>query len=296
MRIELSHHNHFQFGYNGVPFSFRKETHDIWEVSYGPCLRTAGNFKEECISAAKIIGEKSMGRVMVLFSGGVDSEVALRSFVLAGVPVKAAIMRYEDDLNLHDINYALKACQKLGIDHYFFDLKIRDFWEHSLSNYADSVYCISPQLIATMWLIDQVDEYPVIGSGECLLVRRGNSWDLWEKERIAAWYRHFIVRNRSGCPGFFQYTPELMLSYLQDPFVIESLKWLPNDVISNVSIKLPLYQNHFPLETRLKYTGFEKLQSEDWQYRQMLIKKFPDCDAVFKSEINQLKLALSFRT
>lgn len=301
MNIELSHNNHFKFGYDGKPFSLRSNEAQKWFVDYGPCTQEPMDFKEECFRAAKIISEKHPGNVWVLFSGGVDSEVALRSFVEQGLPVKVAIARFANDLNIHDISYAVIVCEKLKVPYYFFELNLLEFWSTEAIRFAERTYCTSPQLLTTMWLADQVPGYPVLGSGECLFVKRTpegyipgvspyeeSPWDLWEKEKIASWYRHFMVNERNACPGFFQYTPELMLSYLLDPYVYALIESKIPGKLTTESSKLAIYQQHFDLLDRPKFTGFERVQAEDAVFRAQLTARFPYHSQVVKTECQGL--------
>lgn len=307
METTLSHKNHFKFGYNQIPFNFRISAMDKWWVSYGRCERPTFSFKDECLQTAKQIQADANQNVTVLFSGGADSEVALQSFLLANIPVRAAILRFKNDLNIHDISYAVIACEKLGVPYYFFDLDLIKFWENQLFEYANPTYCISPQLLTTMWLVDQVDEYPVLGSGECLLVKRipndylpgispyeDSEWDLYEKEKIAAWYRHFIVKNRNGCPGFFQYNPEIILSYLLDPFVQRLTDNQITGKLCTASSKLKIYQQHFDLIDRPKFSGFEKVQHEDSNFRKILTEAFPHAKETYMSNVQQLKESMIY--
>lgn len=303
----LSANNHFKFGYDDVWFEFRKNTKQKWIVDYGKCRRHTENFHFECLNTAREIQENSQQKITVLFSGGVDSEVALQSFVLAGIPVTATILRFKNDLNIHDMSYAIVTCEKLGVKYKIVDLDILKFWENQLLEYADPTYCISPQLLSTMWLADQVDEYPVLGSGECLLVKDyddtyeagvspylHSEWSLWEKEKIAAWYRHFIVKKRNACPGFFQYTPEIILSYLRDPFVHKLTQSQIVGKLSTASSKLAIYQQHFQLVDRPKYSGFEKIETQDAYFRKILVDRFPGTNEIFKTPVSELKQKMSF--
>src|SRR4051794_32718324 len=114
MNILLSKNNHFEFGYNGEPFNFRTSPEDQWFARYGKCERKTESFRKECLQTARDISAVADGKVSVLFSGGVDSEAALRSFVRADQPVQAAILKFKNGLNEHDISYAVTACEELG--------------------------------------------------------------------------------------------------------------------------------------------------------------------------------------
>jgi len=303
---ELTHKNHFQFGYNNIPFNFRKTPDDKWFVRYGSCERPPLNFHDECLATAKLIRSKTNQSLHVMFSGGVDSEVALRSFYESEIPVEAAILRYKSDLNIHDVSWAIVICDKFNIPYRIYELDLLDFWNHNANQFAELTYCPSPQLLPTMWLIDQIPGYPIMGSGECFLVKERpddyvpgvspylkSDWMLWEKEKIAAWYRHFIIRNREGCPGFFQYTPEIMLSFLQDPFVQNLIQDKIVGKLTTESSKFKIYQQHFDLIERPKYTGFEKVKTEDANYREQLLKKFAYANEIFKTSTDALQKMLT---
>lgn len=308
MTPTMTYKNHFRFGYNGVAFTGRQSDQDLWTVSYGPCEREPLRFREECIETARRIRESTDLPIWVMLSGGVDSEVVLQSFVLAQIPVTAAIMRFKDDLNGHDIRWGVSACEHLSVPYTFFDLDLVSFWRERGMEYAVPTRCVSPQLLPAMYLIDQIEGYPVMGSGECLLVKRlppgyvpghraypGGVWDLYEKEKIASWYRHLMVRGRDGCVGFFQFTPEVMLSYLLDPLVVDLVCNKLEGKLTSESSKLSIYQRHFDLESRPKYSGYEKVKEEDLEFRQVLVERFPSSSAVAKTAYPDLIEMLSVK-
>ncbi|MDX9732060.1 MAG: hypothetical protein RBT63_09845, partial [Bdellovibrionales bacterium] len=104
----------------------------------------------------------------------------------------------------------------------------------------------------------------------------------------ASWYRHFLLQNRDAAPGFFQFTPEIMLSWFLDEMGCD----LWNDRIegkrNSVSSKLPIYQRHFALEERPKYTGFEQVQDLDYKYRLQYRKFYENSDYIVKSPVPTL--------
>lgn len=299
----LTHHQHFQFGYtrNGVfaPFSTREQESDAWTVRYGRSRRYPMSFRSECLETARIIHRTAKQTINVMFSGGADSEVALRSFHEAGVPVAASILKLKNGLNLHDCAWAILACEELRIPYKLYELDLHKFWNSPEAlHLATETQCISPQLLATMWLVDQCEGFCVLGSGENFLHDLGPEsalpgWHLSEKEKIAAWYRHFIVRNRTGCPGFFQYTPELMLAWLLDPLAIKLWQRSAPSHLDSLSTKFPIYRQHFDLRPRPKYTGFEKVAPEDATFRSKLQRLFPHANGVVNTPIRDLIRQLS---
>lgn len=168
----LTHNNHFRFGYDDAWFNRRQSRADRWHVAYGPCERTPGTWREECLATAQRIRDNTDLPIWLLFSGGIDSEVAAHSFRLSGIPFKVAIIRFEGGLNLHDISYAMAFCDRYDVPHSFLDLDIVEFFGGPAFEYAALTHCVTPQFLVPMWAADQLDGYPIIGGGECLLVKR----------------------------------------------------------------------------------------------------------------------------
>ena len=127
-----THRNHFQFGYNGRPFVNRSGPSDEFTVAYGTCSRRPGDFRAECLRAARLVRDSTELPIDVLFSGGIDSEVVVRSFVAAGVAIRIVILRFAGGLNAHDIRYAVDYCEQAGLAYSFVDLDLLDFWENGL--------------------------------------------------------------------------------------------------------------------------------------------------------------------
>jgi hypothetical protein len=266
------------------------------------------DWRAECIETARLIGRATQDKIWVMFSGGIDSEVVLQSFLFAGVPVQAGITCFRNDLNRQDVRYAVKFCETHQVPYKLLHVDIEHFFESGQAlSYADRTKCIHPVLLHTMWAMDQVDGYPVLGSGECYLVREpapttsgklGKGapeflWSMYEKERIASWYRHLMAQNRPGCAGFFQYTPEIMLAYLRDPTMVE----LCNDRIAGqtdtMKLKAQIYRKHFLLEPRKKYTGFENVDHLDVQLRPELERRWKMYDGIIKTPYAELCAALA---
>lgn len=308
---QLTHRNHFEFGYVSDdqfrPFTARKSSSDLWTVRYGRSARMPMNFRAECCETARTISRSTNDPIVVLFSGGADSEVALRSFAESGIEVSVAILRFAEDLNVHDYAWAVIVCESLGVPYRFYDLDLRKFWKSTEAmEYAQATQCVSPQLISTMWLVDQIKGYPVLGSGEHYIAKRPPAnpsqardeyprthWDLIEKEKIAAWYRHFLVRNREGCPGFFQFTPEIMLSWLVDPIGLDLWNDRIPGKLDSTSSKLRVYKQHFAIQNRPKYSGFEKLTEDDLSFRKTLYELFAEADWAYATPVPYLVRELS---
>jgi len=270
--------NFIQFGYNSEPFVYRTSSSDKFFVKYGKARRKVKSFKEELITTARLIKEKSEGLPLwVLYSGGLDSEVVLRSFSEAGVSVNAAIAWFKKGLNEHDIRYAVDFCESSQIPFKFFDIDVESFWKKQLKDYALPISCISPQFPVILWLIDQIDGFPILGSGDSFLSRipNTNNFYFYEREKYFSYYFHLMRKNRPGVPAFVQYTPELMLSFLIDPELVRHVKYLSKEkkLCSISRWKYQVYKQHFSLKNRPDFTGFELLDYSEAYYRNLLKTK-----------------------
>lgn len=290
---KYTNRNHFKFGYNGQYFNLRKFPEDMWNVKYGRCERNPENFRDECINSAKLIYEATEKNIYVLMSGGLDSEIVARSFYEAKVPFTAVIGRYNNNKNDHDISYAIKFCKAFDVPYNIIDVDVEKFWKEKLLEYAEKTRCVSPQLPVIMYLIDQINGHAVLGSAESYLTRDGYEWYLWEKEKIASWYRHFLINKKEGTPGFFQYTPELMLSYITDDIITNIFE--DSRFSSTYYIKANVYLKYWKrIENRSIYTGFEKYKYLDYNiYRPILEEKFGDSNQIVKTEYYDLITILS---
>lgn len=306
-RFHYTQNNHFKFGYNNVAFSERSSKEDKWFVEYGRNSYTPGSLKEEAVVAAKHIRRVNTGEIDILFSGGSDSEIVLKAFIEAGIEVNCHIMRYDKYINAHDWVYATVICDSLGITPIYHDLDLIDFYESGeYKKYSDFTNCVTPQLLPHMWLMNRVRGVPVMGSGECYTARidiaanrqtdyRKNpyskdvKWVLYEREKIASWYRFPMKMGRAAVPGFFQYTPELMYAFLNHPI---SRNLHSNNIIgklSNKSSKLEIYLDNYPeMIDRPKYSGFESIELYDVHLRRQLREDNRDYEYEHWSEVSKL--------
>jgi hypothetical protein len=305
-RFALSHRDHFRFGYDGTWFAPRPAPEAVWQVAYGRAAQGPIDWRGACIGTARLLRAATDQDLFVLFSGGLDSEVVLQSFLFAGIGVTAAITRFARDLNRHDIAYAIRFCETHQVPYRLLDIDIEHFFASGAAlDYARRATCVQPQLLHTMWAMDQVDGYPILGSGECYLERRGAApdepgaspqggiWEMLEKERIAGWYRHLMVTGRPGCAGFFQYDPGNMLAFLRDPLVAALCEDRYPDLAHSGLAKGAVYRRHFLLERRPKFHGFENVMHLDDALRPVLHAEMGAHDAIARTPYADLVASLS---
>lgn len=305
--MEITHQNHFKFGYDNQWFVPRTSRFQQWTCQYG-IVNNILSVKEANRRAALLIGKQAVlhnKKIFLMLSGGADSEVAARAFIDANVPFTAALLEYrlaatkskvENQFELENADKLINEYQIPFIRH---TLDPERFWHSSeLSDIAKISMTSSPQLAVTMWfaryLSQNQNAFVVLGQGEPYIYRQFGSWWFREKELIGSWSRFWYFDKIYGTAGFHQYTPEQMLAYLTDPVVTEFMSsniGTVNEVANNAMIKHRLYQHHYPesnLINRTKYHGFEQLFWQEWEVRARLKEQFPFGDDVYTVEYNKM--------
>lgn len=254
---------------NHVKYSF---SDNCFLFSHGKCKRHL-SWREECKAVARELYDLHGDKLVLLLSGGIDSEVVLHSFMAIGIKPKIVILRYERNLNLHDINYALRICAARQLIPTIIDVNITDFFENKLIDFSKITKCSSPQLNLLMFYADNIDGIPILGAGENYLVRKEGKKDIYDLEeaRVIRLYDFFFQKSREAIPAFFQYTPEVMISYLQKESIyqwVETAK--QNGFINSKKIKSAIVSEEFDIEPRAKLTGFELADPLDQKYRNIL--------------------------
>ena len=66
---QLTYKNYLVWGYNDVPFSFRKSNDDKYFIDSGRLTREPLPYRDECIATAQLIYEQANGEIpFVLFT------------------------------------------------------------------------------------------------------------------------------------------------------------------------------------------------------------------------------------
>lgn len=291
--FEYTHNNHFRFGYDGAWFVTPGDYHHTWQAEPGRCTRGPRTFDVECRRAAKLICQNSPGLVPnIAFSGGIDSEVVVRTFMSIGIPFRVIIYKFANELNLHDISFAVSFCEEHKIDYELRHIDVLSFWEsEEFYKLADEIKCVSPQLCTHLHFFEPLkDGLLIIGQGEGCVIdltayehMEGNRvyseprWHTVETERNNAMYRYFIQRKQKAIPAFFRYTPELMYSFLADSTIQDLVAGKYPGYMTSQALKFEIYKKYFPdLRPRPKFHGFERIIDAEQRLRRNLTNRLPN--------------------
>jgi len=226
-----------------------------------------GSFKEEILTAARSTMDHYSGlKPCVYFSGGLDSELVLRSYLDIGADPIVNIFRFEDHINEYDVSYAIVICETLGVKYNIIDFNVTKFFENDAETVSDIAQIDRPRGLPQLKFLDYTEGFAVLGIGDprwSRSIKNNTPWILLDQEHDSGWDKYILHKNMPAIAQWFKWTPELVLAYT-------NLKWFQNLIIDNkwtgregvTSTKIIGYREAYPdLLQRDKKTGMEPIDS-----------------------------------
>jgi hypothetical protein len=268
-------------GYDGEPCAFRTKRSQVFENWFDPPSRRPGSLRQESITAAKEVRESTDKELVVLYSGGMDSEWILESFACAGIPVTPLIVRY-GGLNDNDLYWANRYCERRALIPLYYDIDLRAWYgseeQRELAWNAQTIELAYTTQFKAMLELDNGQRAYITGYDEPGMLAEdnhpgGRRWCLMYHERHYSVPKLFQYYGLSGVPNWGRYSPELFGAYVMTPTWQMLAANLYNPLIWVAElIKVPLFRSAFPfMEARPKQTGFEAsldfiiTGAKDWQ-------------------------------
>lgn len=276
-----SENNWYRWYYGDSKDCIRQTGELKFNTEFGKCRDSVGTFKEELVKAATSTLDHRTGKLVILFSGGADSEVMLRAFLEVGANPEVVICRFENDYNIYDVSYAVTVCSLLNVPYKIVDLNLTKFYETDAERISELSQIDRPRALPYCKILELVDGFPVMGNGDLTLVRRQGidytvqgEWDVRCWEHDIGWNKFLCKINRPGIAEWFKWTPGLVVSFMQ-------LQWFQKLTTDGFykkagadSTKLIGYREAYPnLLDRKKQTGFECIMDLSNEFEEFLIKK-----------------------
>lgn len=261
--------NHLHYWYNSDQNSiWRQDELDTTSMSIGKCNRTPMSLRAELMRNARCIS-KDFPDLTIFLSGGLDSEMALRSFLHAGITPKLATVRFPNDDNMYDIGPMMTMLDRMGLPYTIIDFDPTKFFNsgqwmdmavkyQSYTFYQQMLLKIAEDYAAPMITIDEVELEKQISmnweTGEYM-----HEWIFLKKEDQDGVWRRF--NDKSGIPAlnnFYTYSPESMLAFLQIPTVDDLINDRIPGKLGWTSSKMQIYSNlGYEFRKRPKWNGVE---------------------------------------
>ena len=260
----FSKNNHLNYWYNNDPnYLYRENWYDLLSFQLGGISRTPNTFREECCRAAAEIYE-IYPNIHIGLTGGLDSNVCLDSFLSMGIKPGVFIIRFVNDLNTIDSNYAINKCKELGIDPVIVDIDPYDFVDRHMIDIAKEFQIYSMYQALHIHACRNFS-FPFITVDEIELRRDCHPETLWsfvkKEDQDMCWRRFASTANVRAINNFYTWSPELMLSFLDIPTVKKlCTNKIPGKISWNSSKNLIYAEGGFPKFIEFKKTwGIEKI-------------------------------------
>jgi hypothetical protein len=281
--ISTGHNNWYQWGYDNSNWLGRRISSDQKFSSryVFDKIKTFSFADALDYNLKTFIEDFPNEKYALLLSGGSESETVFRTFIKNKVNFIPYIFRYENDINIYDVSYAITLCESHDKKYRLIDLNLKRFYETDAEKISEFAQIDRPRLLPQLKFLDYIDEMPIGCHGEPSWHRLNHNYDepgIWvnsEFEFEMGWDKYVKYINRKSIMLWFKYTPEIALAYNQTPWI----KMLINDEfygkLGPRSTKLQAYKEVYPeMLFRKKQTGFELVDDLTSEFEKFLYKKY----------------------
>lgn len=266
--MQFTHNNHLKYWISDRLFGERACPFEKYLVSVGsadPDLVKNVSFYDEQLRIAKLVRASLGDELAVMFSGGTDSEIVVKSFLSIGFKPRIVFVRFVGGYNDSDYTIAQKIAFDCCLHLETVDFDVIDFYRSgAAAQLAAEVQC---KQIAYLSIYENIRRLgvPAVMGGEIMFRRHvtpaGSRWFYCFRENEDGSAVRFS--NKFNLPvvnEWFSYTPETIAIYLNDPGIQWLINTPDNYKLASVSSKNRILQRLFPgLLPKRKTHGYEKL-------------------------------------
>lgn len=285
-----THNNWFKWGYRDGTFWTDYTNTGFKTLSFGEAIK---------FNAIRTIEDFPNETFEMMFSGGIDSEVLLRTYIDLAQPIRANIFRYEDNVNEYDMSYAEKIVKELKIPYRIIDFNIKKFYKHDAYKVYEIAKTSHARALPNLKFMDYVDGIPIYATSDIRWYRPSTDyslrqeWYMQDFEYEFAWSHYADAIGRKALMQWFRYTPEMVFGWMNS-------NWFRNLVSDKYYGKLGIMSTKYMgygevydnLLRREKKTGFELIESEVQEFQKSLPNKngvYPYAQIVERSITNFCK-------
>ena len=282
---QFTHKNYLKFGWGDGLYNFNNKDQQFW-VGFDRAEYIPTSFKDECLRAARLIEEVADKPILLLLSGGIDSEVTARCFLEAGVPfevVTSNIIHNGKIVNDNDTRYTTAFIEKFNLKAHSIDIDLIDDIVNrskeilATNDPSEPYYRVSLLFINLLTVCERFCEnyYCVTGAGNLVVDTYRNHWQTGDIQYgmyiknactvSGASTYEVAYRQSVNLTRFFCYTSELLLAWLLEPDVQHWIKYEkalmgPHGWMNSNTVKSFILYKIWPdMEIRPKLSGWENI-------------------------------------
>ena len=250
--MNFTMNNHLRYTIGDREYGYREEVTDKFKVSVGRIDHNHYKYSSwltEQYRTADIVSKEFGKDLVVMFSGGTDSEIVLRAFKHIGITPRVVFMRFLNNYN------ALEAI----------DFDVEEFYNSGeAAEFAGEIQCRQIAYLSVYNIIKKL-QLPAVMGGELMLRRHVTGapckWYYTFRENEDASAMRFSLKyNIPLVNEWFSYTPEMMGYYMESKLTQWLISNRFNYKLSSVSTKNILLKQLVPdLVKKVKTHGYENL-------------------------------------
>lgn len=259
--------NWLSWSYNDVPYGLRTSKDDVYKLNINASSITepVKSYKEELYNNARLMRDYHVGKFDVLLSGGIDSEVVVRTFKDLMIPHNTYIFKYENNINHRDVTSAIDIATCLNIPYKIIDFNLEKFFETEAYDVFQKSGCIRAGRLPHIKFFDYIDNIPVMGDAEPYWSRvlqkdysQLSNWifPLNEANHNSSIYLQSI--SRANVCDWYEFNPNLIKAFNQLPLIQNLINDRIPGKLSCWTSRIPIHAEIWPdIKHKHKLTGYE---------------------------------------
>lgn len=266
--FNFTQNNHLKYTIGDRLYGDRNTPYEKFLVSCGSIdhdYYKTSNWLNEQYRTADTVYREFGSDLTLMFSGGTDSEIVLRSYKHIGIKHRSVFIKFKDDYNIEDLKIADQIARELDVKLDVIEFDVKEFYNSGEAyEFSETIQCRQIAYLTVYHHIQKL-QTPAIMGGEMMMRRHtdplGSHWYYCFRENEDASAMRFSLKyNIPLVNEWFSYTPEMMLYYLQEPGIESLLNNRYNYKLSSVSSKNVILQSLMPsIIDKQKTHGYEKL-------------------------------------
>jgi hypothetical protein len=260
--------NHLTYTIGDRQFGYRENVYEKFSVKVGSIDQDhyrISNWIEEQYRTADIVAKEYGKNFVVMFSGGTDSEIVVRSFLEIGIIPRICFVKFKGDYNLNDLASAQQVADELDLPLEVLEFDVLEFYRSGQAfEFAGELQCRQMAYLSVYYNILKL-QAPAVMGGEMLMrknvVPGYSKWYYCFRENEDASAMRFSHKyNIPLVNEWFSYTPEMMAYYLEISAIQNLINNKTIHKLASVSTKNRTLYKLFPACVRKKKThGYEQL-------------------------------------
>lgn len=258
-----------------------------FEIAFNQTSLNTGNYFEALAYNARVVADTYGEPLDVMLSGGIDSEVVIRIHKDLGIKQNIYTFKFEDDINIRDVESAKKICTGLNVPLTVIDFNLKHFFETNAENLYKKTHTARVETLPRLAFHTYSDNTPIFADGEPYWKRKflddyskKSQWTKFINEYDYVHILYGIQHNRNVVGCWYTHTPDIFLQYYKDPFI----KKLLNDEfigkVSNWSSRVAHHQAIWKnIEIKPKLVGYEGTNGKPGE--------MPEFMEIFKNSVMQ---------